>query len=104
VGVNETRFNNTAGRKSLNNPWTKKMSSRFNRSPSPGNDMRMNETSVNFSRGLGESLAESFAFAAIPRDKYYQVHGEKRTMPKSGNYNPRFSIVERYKPNFIFLL
>lgn len=38
--------------------------------------------------------ADSFAFNAITRDKYYDVHGSKRAMPKSESYHPRFQIIE----------
>ena len=38
---------------------------------------------------------QSFSFAAIARDKYYQVHGDHHTIPKSESYHPRFRIVER---------
>lgn len=38
----------------------------------------------------------SFAFGAITRDKYYNVHGQKSAMPRVGNYEPKFNSVERY--------
>ena len=41
------------------------------------------------------SPQESFAFHAITRDKYYQIHGEHRTQPKNGNYYPRFDLLEK---------
>jgi hypothetical protein len=42
------------------------------------------------------SAAESYAFGAITRDHYYDVHGNKSDMPKNGSYHPRYSLVERY--------
>lgn len=41
------------------------------------------------------SPQESFAFHAITREKYYQIHGEHRTQPKNGNYYPRFDLLEK---------
>ena len=51
----------------------------------------MNNTANGFNMGS----PETFSFAAITRDHYYSVHGEKRAVPKNGNYYPRFDIVER---------
>lgn len=39
--------------------------------------------------------SETFSFAAVPRDQYYSVHGEKTTQPRSGFYHPRFNVIER---------
>jgi len=43
-----------------------------------------------------ENPAESYAFNAISRDHYYDVHGNKSEMPKNGSYHPRYSLVEKY--------
>jgi hypothetical protein len=62
----------------------------------------MNQTAFNFGAGLKPSqqspdygAIESYAFQSISRDHYYDIHGEKREMPKNGSYHPRYSLVEK---------
>lgn len=45
-------------------------------------------------------VADSFAFSAVSRDHYYDVHGEKRAIPRNGNYFPKFDAIEKYCNDF----
>lgn len=60
---------------------------------SPGK--RFLETSERFRSHHKFNVSESFAFGAITRDHYYDVHGEKTEKPKNGNYYPRFDLIEK---------